>query len=106
MENFPKAIAAVLLVCAAALSASHANASSASPSSSPDRWLSAETALPLGGGDVLLRSSDAAAFLNTDNGKLDVLPPGKKVLDAHVLSNPTKLVLLTANESGTIEKQI
>lgn len=106
MKNFPKAIAAVLLVCASALSASHANAAEASPSSTPNVWLSAETALPLGGSNLLLRASDAAAFLNTDSGKLDVLPSGQKVLDAQVLSNPTKLVLLTANESGTLEKQI
>lgn len=106
MKNFPKAIAAVLLVCASALSASHANAAEASPSSSPNVWLSADTALPVGSGNVLLRAYGAAAFLNTDNGKLDVLPSGQKVLDAQMLSNPTKLVLLTASESGAIEKQI
>ncbi len=106
MKNLPKVFAAALLVCTATLSASPIHATSASLSSSSDSWLSAETALPLGGGEVLLRSSGAVAFLNTNNGKLDVLPPGQKVLDAHVLSNPTKLVLLTANESGTIEKQI
>ncbi|OWR30681.1 hypothetical protein CDO73_08770 [Saccharibacillus sp. O23] len=106
MKNFPKALIAALLICSAALATNDVSAYAASPASSPDPWLSAETALPVGGVNVLLRSSGAAAFLNTDSGKLDVLPPGQKVLDAQVLTNPTKWVLLTADESGAIEKQV
>ncbi|GEM_PF-5768398 len=106
MKKFPKAISAALLVCTAVLVMNNGNASSASPAPSPNPWLSAETALPVGGDNVLLRSFDAAAFLNTDSGRIDVLPPGQKVLDAHTLANPAKLVLLTAGKSGVIEKQV
>ncbi|NGZ75339.1 hypothetical protein [Saccharibacillus alkalitolerans] len=98
-------VSAALLLCAAAI-LPIGTASAAAQTLLSDRWLSAEKVLPVGGGAALLRSSDSAAFLDLDSGRLKRLLPDQKTLDAEVLSNPLKVVLLTAGESGKIEKHV
>ncbi|MDO3412568.1 hypothetical protein QWJ34_22575 [Saccharibacillus sp. CPCC 101409] len=60
----------------------------------------------IGNSKSLLQEKERAKMVDLNSGTLQTLIKDRKVLDAHVLSNPSKIVLLTEGTSHRIEKHV